>query len=103
MQQDVIFGMLLTILNKEKVTAKYLANKYFISTRTVYRYLDVLNLNGIPIATKTGKNGGIYILNTFKLNNMYFTTPEKVQLMGLLHLVPNDTIRNSLTEKINLL
>lgn len=103
MQQDVIFGMLLTILNKEKTTAKYLANKYYVSTRTVYRYLDVLNLNGVPIVTKPGKNGGIYILNSFKLNNMYFSVPEKIQLMGLLHLVPNDTIRNSLTEKIKLL
>lgn len=101
MQQDVIFGILLTILNKEKTTAKYLANKYLISERTVYRYLDVLNLNGIPVMTKSGKNGGIYILNSFKLNNLYFTVPEKIQLMGLLHLVPNDTIRNSLMDKIS--
>ena len=97
MQQDVVFGMLLTILNKEFVTAKDLSNKFLISTRTVYRYLDVLNLNGIPIVTKPGTNGGIYILNSFKLNNMYFTVPEKVQLMSMLHLIPNDTIRNSLT------
>lgn len=103
MQQDVIFGMLLTILNKEKTTAKYLADKYLISTRTVYRYLDVLNLNGIPIVTKTGKNGGVYILNSFKLNNLYFTAPEKVQLMALVHLIPNDKIRNSLKEKLALL
>ena len=100
MQQDVIFGMLLTILNKEKTTAKYLADRYMISPRTVYRYLDILNLNGVPIMTKSGKNGGIYILNSFKLNNLYFSVPEKMQLMGLLHLIPNDTIRNSLTEKI---
>lgn len=103
MQQDVIFGMLLTILNKEKTTAKYLADKYMVSPRTVYRYLDVLNINGIPIVTKPGKNGGIYILNSFKLNNLYFSVPEKIQLMGLLHLIPNDTIRNSLTDKIKLL
>ena len=103
MQQDVIFGMLLTILNKDKVTASYLAEKYYISTRTVYRYLDVLNLNGIPIVSKSGRNGGISILNGFKLNRLYFTAPEKVQLLSLLHLVPNENIKNSLIEKINLI
>ena len=103
MQHEVIFGMLLTILNRDIVTAKDLSNKFYISTRTVYRYVDILNLNGIPIMTKSGKNGGIYILNSFKLNNLYFSVPEKVQLLGLMHLVPNDIIRNSLTEKIKML
>lgn len=103
MQQDVIFGILLTILNKEITTAQYLADKYFISTRTVYRYLDVLNLNGVPIVSKSGRNGGITIMNSFKLNRLYFTAPEKVQLMALLHLIPNDNIKMSISDKINLL
>ena len=40
MKQYLLLAILLELLKKEKVPAKYIADKYEISTRTVYRYLN---------------------------------------------------------------
>lgn len=100
MQVDVIFGIMLSLLNKGPLNARYLAEKYDISTRTVYRYVAILEDNGVPIYSKSGKNGGIHILHTYRLNNCYFTAAERVSLLGLTHLIPNENIRKSVIEKL---
>lgn len=100
MHIDIIFGILLTLNRQQKVTAKYLANKYDISVRSVYRYLSILDSNNIPIITKRGKNGGIYLNNCVKLNNLFFTASEKVALLNLTHNIQNPTIKQSVQTKL---
>lgn len=100
MHLDIIFGILLTLNRQQKVTAKYLADKYEISTRTVYRYLSILDSNNIPITTKKGKNGGIILNNCVKLNNLFFTAPEKVTLLNLTYSITNEKIKQSVQTKL---
>ena len=50
------------LLDKGKCTAPELAEKFEVSTRTIYRDLDVISAAGIPIYATQGKGGGISIL-----------------------------------------
>ncbi|MBR2468303.1 MAG: HTH domain-containing protein [Clostridia bacterium] len=100
MKIDIIFGILLTLIRNKKVTAKYLANKYDISLRTVYRYLSVLDSNNIPITSKPGKNGGIYLNNCVMLNNLFFTAAEKVALLNMTHTIQSNSLRTSIQTKL---
>lgn len=59
---DILFDLLL----KRRVTATELANKYEISPRTVYRYIDLMSAT-VPVYVKQGRNGGICISDSYKL------------------------------------
>jgi predicted DNA-binding transcriptional regulator YafY len=100
MHIDILFGILLTLVRHKQVTAKYLANKYDVSIRTIYRYLTVLDSNNIPIQTKRGKNGGVILNNCIGLNNLFFTASEKVALLNLTHQIDSVSIRTSLQTKL---
>ena len=70
MNLSVIIGILLYLLNHEKTNAQKLSEKFEISTRTDYRYLDTLSFCGVPVITLCGRNGGIYVDKTFCLKNV---------------------------------
>lgn len=70
MQNYLIFGIFLFITQRKKTTSKEIAEKFEISRRTVYRYIDSLSYAGIPIVSLPGRNGGIYIMENFKLDNI---------------------------------
>ena len=59
MNNGVMFGMMLTLLRNEKVTKRYLAEKFEMSERTVIRYMDTLALAGVPIYSIRGKTAGM--------------------------------------------
>jgi len=81
MQFSVILGFLLTLLNKrEKVTRKYLAQKYELGLRTVSRYLDVIVGAGVPLEAESGINGGFKLPDTYKLDRSFFSKEELRQL-----------------------
>lgn len=79
----MILGILFTIQNK-KTKAIDLSQKFEISTRTVYRYIDILCGAGVPILSKTGKDGGFYIADYYKVREFFLTREEKQYLIELL-------------------
>jgi len=101
MKQYLTFAILLELTKHEKVTASYLANKYEISPRSVYRYLDELESAGIPTFTLQGKNGGIGIEKNFVLDRLLLTQQDKVLLKQALILL-NNCECNNLIKKLNL-
>lgn len=76
MKYQIMVKMLMLLLQKRKVTAKEIAERYEISVRSVYRYIDELSVSGIPIDVMRGRYGGITIADTFKLPAGYFTREE---------------------------
>lgn len=54
-------SIMVDLINKKIVDTTYLSNKYEVSTRTIYRDIELLNLSGIPIISERGKNGGFSI------------------------------------------
>ncbi|MFE8700033.1 helix-turn-helix transcriptional regulator [Cytobacillus sp. FJAT-54145] len=71
-----MLSMLLIILNKGKVTGKELADHFEVSLRTIYRDIEKIGEAGIPIASFGGKGGGYYIMDEYRVNNLFLNKSE---------------------------
>ena len=69
------------LLSRQSVTAKELANRFSVSTRTVYRDLEVLSSAGVPVYTNKGNGGGISLLEDYTLNKALFSKSESEGLL----------------------
>lgn len=66
MQFSVLLSMTFDLLSHQKLTASYLSEKYKLSARTVYRYVDVLSTE-LPLQIKRGRSGGICLADNYRL------------------------------------
>lgn len=105
MKRYLILSIMLDLLKKDIVKAKDLAEKYEISTRTVYRYLNDLETAGVPTITYLGKNGGIGIDKRYKLTTTYFTMQEKDFIINSIKIISfgeNKEMVQSIINKLSL-
>lgn len=84
MQMNRCFEIVYLLLERRKITAQELADRFEVSVRTIYRDLDFLSRAGIPIYARRGKDGGIELWDTFVLNKTVFSEAEKQELTALL-------------------
>lgn len=56
------FEVVYRLLHKKAITAGELARHFEVSTRTIYRDIDVLSAAGIPVYSSKGRGGGISLL-----------------------------------------
>ncbi|WP_187999409.1 helix-turn-helix transcriptional regulator [Listeria marthii] len=105
MKLERILAILVMILER-KVLASELAEKFEVSTRTIYRDMDTLLYAGFPVVSLPGKNGGFTMLDTYKLATFTFSEAEKQILLEALEarseFMLNDS-QETLREKITLL
>lgn len=84
MKIDRLIGIVTVLLQKDKVTAPYLAERFEVSRRTIHRDIEELCMAGIPIVTLQGSNGGIAIAEGYKIDKTLFTPGElQAVLTGL--------------------
>lgn len=76
MKIDRQIGILSILLQKDVVTAPYLAEQFEVSKRTIHRDMEDLCRAGIPITTRQGVNGGISIMENYKMDRTLFTNAE---------------------------
>ncbi len=79
-----LLGIIYILMNKGTTTASQLAQRFEVSTRTIYRDIDHLCQAGIPIYATKGKNGGISLTEQFVLNKMLITQEEQQQILAAL-------------------
>lgn len=79
MQINRLFEIIYILLDKKTVTANELAKKFEVSSRTIYRDIEILSGAGIPIYTTKGKGGGISILDNFILDKWLYQRKNKVR------------------------
>lgn len=84
MKIDRLFGIMLMLINKNKVTAKEMSDYFNVSVRTIQRDIDDLTIAGVPIYADVGKNGGYQLLEDFKIDHSYFNTNEAKVLISFL-------------------
>lgn len=84
MKNERLFGIVYTLLSEESVTAKELAARFEVSTRTIYRDIDLLSSFNIPIYASKGKNGGISLLDNYKLDKSLLSKEEQNQILFAL-------------------
>lgn len=82
MKIDRHIGILSVLLQKDTVTAPYLAEQFEVSRRTINRDIEDLCKAGIPIVTKQGVNGGISIMEDYKLDRTLFTRGEMQDILA---------------------
>lgn len=87
MKFSILLEMVFDLLAKRKVTAVYFAEKFDISVRTVYRYVDDLTLAGVPIQVVRGRDGGICISDSYKLPKGFMTKEEYESAINALELM----------------
>lgn len=98
----MMFSVLLDLMLHDKITAKSLAEKLEISTRTIYRYVDSLSASGVPISTSMGRNGGIFLTQKYDLGSVFFTAPE-LNLMTELLKNSADQIAKFVIQKLEVI
>jgi len=79
-----MFEIIYILLEKEKVTAKELSEKFEVSIRTIYRDIESISAAGIPVYMSKGKGGGISLLPKFTLNKSVFSEEEKNYIISAL-------------------
>jgi len=81
MQINRLFEIVYILLNKKTTTAKELAERFEVSTRTIYRDIETLSAAGIPIFTNKGKGGGISLMEGFVLNKSILSEKEQNEVL----------------------
>lgn len=84
MRDSRLFRILHYVLEKGKVTANELSEKFEVSVRTIYRDIDVISSAGIPIYATQGKGGGIEIADDFVLKKSLLSEKEQEQILVAL-------------------
>ena len=79
-----LFEIVYILMQKKKVTAKELADKFEVSTRTIYRDIEALSSAKIPIYANKGKDGGIGLLDEYVLNKTILSEEEQNQILFAL-------------------
>lgn len=73
MKIDRLIGIITLLLQNEKMTAPELAERFEVSRRTINRDIEDICKAGIPLVTTQGVNGGISIMDTYKLDKTLLT------------------------------
>lgn len=81
MQINRLFEIIYLLLDRRKMTAKELAERFEVSERTIYRDIDILSSAGIPVYTTKGKGGGIGLLEQFVLNKSLLSEQERKEIL----------------------
>lgn len=102
MKIDRLIAIIMLLLERDKVSAKDMANMFEVSTRTIYRDLESINQAGIPILSTSGPGGGVEILKTYKIERRLFSVADiTTLLMGLGSIrssMPNEEIIGTLAK-----
>lgn len=97
MQINRLFEMVYLLLSKQSLTAGQLAEHFEVSTRTIYRDVELLSAAGIPVYMTKGKGGGVSLLPSFVLNKTLLTDVEKADIMAALHAVDAVSLKQTNT------
>lgn len=103
MKFEIMLKILFELLSKKCVKASYLAQKYEVSVRSIYRYIDALDYAGVPIYTLRGNQGGFAIVDTYKLSSTFMTVKEFESTINALTAISNsvpDKTLNSAIDKL---
>lgn len=84
MKIDRLVSIIMILLERKKISAPELAKMFEVNLRTIYRDIETISQAGIPIITYRGANGGIGIMEEYKIEKKLFTLSDITELlMGL--------------------
>lgn len=102
MNSEVSIGMLFMLLSKKRVSAAEISERFGLSRRTVYRYVDEMSAY-VPIYTVRGQKGGFSITDSYRLPATFLTDKEYAVTLNALQAfakeLPGEEI-NSVIDKM---
>jgi len=98
MQISRLFEIIYVLMDKERATARELAERFGVSRQTICRDIDTLSASGIPIYTERGKGGGISLLPDFVLNKSILSKDEQNEILSALQGLSN--VKTAETEQV---
>lgn len=82
MKIDRLIGIITILLQRDKVTAPELAERFEVSRRTITRDIENLCKAGIPIIAIPGYGGGISIDDRYKIDKTLFSKDELLTILA---------------------
>ena len=82
MQIDQLFELVYILIEKKQVTAKEMAKRFGVSTRTIYRWVEALSVSGVPVYALTGRGGGIAISENYTLDKTVLSEEERLEVVS---------------------
>ena len=102
MKVDRLISIIMILLEKERIGAQALAEFFEVSSRTIYRDIEAINMAGIPVCSTPGVGGGFEIMENYKVDKKVFSTADlSAILMGLSNLstmIRGDELINALAK-----
>ena len=87
MKTDRLVSIIMMLLDKERIGAQELADRFEVSPRTIYRDIETINMAGIPVCSTPGVGGGFEIMQEYKVDKNVFSAADlSAILMGLSSL-----------------
>jgi len=103
MRIDRLLAITVTMLSRDRVNARELAERFEISLRTVYRDLEALSLAGIPVIPYAGHGGGYSLQENYRLDRRLLNLDDLKAILsslsGISHSLPDGRL-NETMEKI---
>lgn len=81
MKIDRLVSIIMILLERKKISASELAEMFEVTPRTIYRDIEAISLAGVPIVTYPGVNGGIGIMDEYKIDKKIFTKSDIATLL----------------------
>lgn len=81
MKTERLLAITMILLDKKQISASQLAKTLEVSVRTIYRDIHSLSEAGIPVTTLPGINGGIQIMENYKIDKNFFTSSDITSLL----------------------
>lgn len=84
MKLERLISIIYKLLNHEVLSASMLAEEFQVSTRTIYRDIDVICAAGIPVISYQGNKGGYGILDGYKMDRSLLGSYDVDSLITVL-------------------
>lgn len=102
MKIDRLISIIMILLDKKRIGAKELAEKFEVSVRTIYRDIDTINMAGIPILSTPGVSGGFEIMEQYKIDKKVFSTSDLSSILtglsGMAGMIRSDDVENAIAK-----
>lgn len=106
MKIDRLLAITVLLLNRQRISAKELATRFEVSTKTIYRDIDTLSQAGIPIVAHQGTTGGFEIMEQYTIARQFLTLSEidaMISAVKGMTTVFNDQMFATLLDKVQAL
>jgi predicted DNA-binding transcriptional regulator YafY len=100
MRIDRMLAITVMLLNRDRINARELAEKFEVSVRTVYRDIDAINMAGIPVISFPGNEGGFGIMEHFRLDRQLLTLNDMLTILTALKGIDTGLIHKEVESAI---